>query len=472
MDSAEYRKFDAVGLAGLVASAKVHPGELLDAALAALEDARHLNAIVDVFDDLGRRAIADGLPDGPLKGVPFALKDLWTRMAGTVTSNSCRLFSGDMAVEDSEIVARFRRAGLVLFAKTNSAELGLSPTTEPALFGVTANPWSTAHSPGGSSGGAAAAVAGGILPVAHATDGGGSIRIPASCCGVFGLKPTRGRVPFGPERGEGWGGMSAQHVVSRSVRDSAVVLDSIAGEMAGDPYAAPPSPGSYLVESGLDPHGLRIGLCLTAPGGEPVDPECAAATTATAQRCEVLGHRVTDFEWPFDPGIYSRARFTLVAPYVALAVDSRLEVLGRHLQAGDLEPLSAMICDTGRQRSAIEYVSGVQAMHEVGRRLGQALEQVDVLLTPTMAGPPLPLGSFAGSDGRVFQAMQSATAFTVVANITGQPAMSIPLDHSAAGLPVGSQFIGRFGDEATLFRLAGQLERAHPWPLHAAMPSR
>jgi amidase len=468
VDISEYRSFDAVGLAGLVASRQVQPGELLDAALQAVDEAHPFNAVVDVFEDLARQAIVDGLPAGPLRGVPFALKDLWTRMAGTVTSNASRLFSDDIAQQDSEIVARFRRAGLVIFAKTNSAELGLSPTTEPALFGATANPWASTYSAGGSSGGAASAVAAGILPIAHATDGGGSIRIPASACGLFGLKPTRGRVPFGPERGEGWGGMSAQHVVSRSVRDSAAVLDAISGAMPGDPYAPPPSPESYLDEAGLDPGRLRIAICWDPPGGEPVDAQCVQAAAATARRCETLGHDIVEFTWPFSPEAYTDARFSIVAPYVALAVDRRLESLGRKLHADDLEPFSAMICELGRNRTAVEYAAGVQAMHEVGRGLGQAFERVDVLLTPTMARPPIRLGELATANAG--DAMQAATAFTVVANISGQPAMSIPLDRSESGLPLGTQFVGRFGDETTLLRLAAQLEKTHPWPLHIAAP--
>lgn len=459
----EYRSHDAVSLAALVASAQVSPDELLDTALGAAATRRDVNAVVAVLEGHARAATAAGLPPGPLTGVPFALKDLWTQMAGAPTSNGSRLFAGRVAARDSEIVTRLRRAGVVIFAKTNTAELGLSPTTEPALWGPTENPWRRGFSAGGSSGGAAAAVAAGILPAAHATDGGGSIRIPAACCGVFGLKPTRGRVPFGPERGEGWAGMSSQNVVSRSVRDSATLLDVMAGPMPGDPYAAPPASRRFVAEVAADPGPLRVGLCLQAPGGESVDPQCIASARATARRCEALGHHVVDFVWPFPPETYAVTRSGVIAPYVSLAVDQRLEELGRGRRDDDLEPVSALIYETGRATTAVQHVASVQAMHQIGRAMGAAFEEVDTVLSPAMAIEPPRLGAFASMDGGVLATMQAMTAFTAIANVTGQPAMVVPLDRAPSGLPSGSHFLGRFGDEATLLRLAAQLERAHPW---------
>jgi len=464
MEIAEYRRLDAVALAGLVARAAVAPDDLLDAAIRAAEAWAWTNALVTRFDDQARRSVAAGLPDGPLRGVPFALKDLWAQMTGVVTTNGSRLFTGAPATVDSEIVRRFRRSGLVTFAKTNTPELGLSPTTEPALFGPTHNPWRRGVSAGGSSGGAAAAVAAGIVPMAHATDGGGSIRIPAACCGLFGLKPTRGRVPFGPERGEGWGGMSAQGVVSRSVRDSAVALAAISGSMPGDPYAAPGDPAGYPDDAAGAPGRLRVGVCTTAPEPLDVDARCVDAVRATALRCADLGHHVTEVSWPFDPQVLATARQRIIGPHVAQAVDARAAQLGRPLADDDLEPFTAAVAQAGRQGTATGYVAGIQAMHQVGRAMGELFERIDVLLTPTLAHPPFPIAGPPGDlPGMPLEQVRLLTTFPSVANVSGQPAMSVPLDHYPDGLPLGSHFTGRFGDEATLFRLAAQLERAHPW---------
>jgi amidase len=464
MQLAEYRTFDALGLAGLVAGGQVSPHGLLDTAMEAIaEHNPSVNAVVNLFDDQARAAIDSGLPDGPFRGVPLAIKDLWANVAGITTSNASRLFV-TVAPVDSEIVARYRRAGFVLFAKTNTPELGLSPSTEPAMFGPTANPWNQLMSAGGSSGGAAAAVASGILPMAHASDGGGSIRIPASCCGLFGLKPTRARISLAPDRGEGWAGMSTQHAVSRSVRDSAAALDACAGPVPGDPYWAPPPARPFLSEVGRDPGPLRVGLILEAPSGIEVNGACREATERTARRLEALGHRVDPLHWPFDRELLAQAQAWIVAASVAAAVDARLAQLGRAQQPDDLEPVTATIVESGRSASAVDYINSTGAMHRIGRVMAGLFERVDVLLTPTLADPPLELGILTGTDVKRFAELTPrVTAFTMLANITGQPAMSVPLDTSAEGLPLGSQFMASFGDEATLFRLAGQLEAAHPW---------
>ena len=464
MDADAYRAHDALGLAGLVRAGEVTAHEVLAAALAALDAVNPaVNAVVGLFEDGARRAIDAGLPDGPFRGVPLAIKDLWTRVAGVATSNGSRLFVGDVAAHDSEIVRRYRAAGLVLFAKTNTPELGLNASTEGVLFGPARNPWDRSRSTGGSSGGAAAAVAAGIVPMAHATDGGGSIRIPASCCGLFGLKPTRGRIPQGPERGEGWNGMSAQHVVSRSVRDSAAALDVTAGPMAGDPYWAPPAVPSYLSETEVEPPVLRIGLCLEAPSGAAVDPACVASAEASARRCEALGHRVETVAWPFAGMDAAAAQATIISAHLAATVDARLAVLGRPMGDDDIEPVTAAMCERGRSISAVQYVGAVAAMQRIGREMGELFGRIDMMLTPMLGRLPVPLGTLDTRDpARFGREIGGVTPFAGVANLTGQPAMTVPLDE-VDGLPVGSQFIGRFGDEATLLRLAGQLERAHPW---------
>jgi Asp-tRNA(Asn)/Glu-tRNA(Gln) amidotransferase A subunit family amidase len=300
--------------------------------------------------------------------------------------------------------------------------------------------------------------------MAHASDGGGSIRIPASCCGLFGLKPSRGRITVGPERGEGWNGMSTQHAVTRSVRDSAALLDASAGPMAGDPYWAPPGSSSYLTDAGTDPAPLRVGLITESPTSVPVAPECRQAAEATARRCEQLGHEIVPLSWPAITDDLMAARSAIVPVQIAVTVDDFLAKTGRSLGPDDLEPMTRRLVDHSRSTTATTYVAAVQAMHRLGRTLGVLFEDIDALVTPTMAAPPGPLGALGPDDlDRFIQTSGAMTAFTYLVNLTGQPAMSIPLDRSPDGIPIGSQVIGRFGDEATLFRLAGQLERAHPW---------
>ena len=462
----EYASFDATGLAGLVARGEVSPEELLDVALEAIGSANdRLNAVVSLTEDRARRSLETGIPDGPFRGVPFLVKDLGTSVEGTLTTNGCRLFAaGPAAARDSDLVTRFRRAGLVLMGRTNTPEFGLAPATESVLFGPARNPHDPAFSPGGSSGGAAAAVASGMVPFAHASDGGGSIRIPASCCGLFGLKPTRGRVSYAPERGEGWGGMSTQHAVTRSVRDSAALLDAVAGPAVGDPYFAAPPSEAFLVSAARDPGTLRVGLCLSSPTGTAVDPECQAAARSTAGRLENLGHVVEEVQWPFGPELLAAAQSGVIGANVGATIDARLEVLGRPMRDDDIEPVTAAIVEWGRRTSAVEYVRSLTSMHEVGRRMGEMFGTLDVLVTPTLACQPPRIGILNGLDvSRFAQAVAPMVAFTSLVNMSGQPAMSLPLDRSAAGLPIGTQVIGRYGREDVLLGLAGQLERAHPW---------
>jgi amidase/6-aminohexanoate-cyclic-dimer hydrolase len=463
----EYERRDGLGLAELVRKREVTPGELLEAAIARVE-ARNpaVNAVVTRLYDHGLAAVAAGLPRGPFTGVPYLLKDLAAGLAGAATTNGCALFRDDVATHDAEMVVRLKRAGLVIFGKTNTPEFGLSTSTEPRLFGPTRNPWALDRSAGGSSGGAAAAVAARILPMAHATDGGGSIRIPASACGLFGLKVTRARTPAGPDLGERWSGASNDHAVTRSVRDSAALLDATSGPDVGDPYWAPPPRRPFLSEVGADPGRLRIALATRAWNAHPVDPECAAAAVDAARLCEALGHQVEEARPEWDEEARGHANRIIISAHTAARLEMRAEVLGRPLAPEDVESHTWATFEYGRQRTAAEYARALAVVHSVGRAVGRFFTRHDVLLTPTMCQPPLELGilRMTNPDAAAFhQALLGTIAFTSPFNSAGNPAMSVPLHWTDGGLPVGVQFVGRFGDEATLFRLAGQLEQARPW---------
>jgi amidase/6-aminohexanoate-cyclic-dimer hydrolase len=463
----DYDDYDALGLAGLVADKQVTAGELLDEAVRRTEKVNgQINAVTVRLYDEAKAQIAGGLPQGPFTGVPFLLKDLGALLTGTRTTYGSRLFAEFVADHDTELVARYKRAGLVVFGKSSSPEMGVSPSTEPALFGPCRSPWSLEHSAGGSSGGAAAAVAARVLPAAHATDGGGSIRIPASACGLFGLKPTRARTPSGPDIGEGWGGQSIAHAVTLSVRDSAALLDATAGPDTGDPYWAPPPARPYLAEVGSEPGKLRIAVTTVPWNGEPVDAECKLAAEQAAKLCESLGH-VVDFATPvFDAEALREATRIIVAANVRNVLETRAAALGRPLKAGDVEPLTMSLAQSADKYNAMQYARSINVLHRTGRIVAHFFGKWDVLLTPTMCNPPWPLGvlSLSNPDGDAFAtAVNRSIGFTALFNATGNPAMSVPLHWTLGGLPVGVQFVGRFGDEATLFRLAAQLEAAKPW---------
>jgi amidase/6-aminohexanoate-cyclic-dimer hydrolase len=463
----EFERYDGLGLAALVRKKEVTPDEVLAATLERIE-ARNpaLNAVVLRMDDLARAAIRAGLPDGPFTGVPYLLKDLGVLYSGTVTSFGSRLFAGYVADHDSEIVARLKRAGLVIAGKTNTPEMGISPSTEPRLFGPTRNPWNREHSAGGSSGGAAAAVAAGMLPMAHATDGGGSIRIPASACGLFGLKPTRARNPMGPDAGEGRSGASVGHAVTWTVRDSAALLDATSGPDVGDPYWAPPPARPFLEEVGREPGRLRVAVTVKPWLDAPVDPECAEAARDAAKLCASLGHDVEEARPEIDEAAWARSSLVIVTASLAFALETRAAALGRELTADDVERVTWQRVQLAKTFSAADYARAVHTVHRTGRAVARFLERHDVLLTPTMCRPPYPLGvlDLSTSDADAFMAARSASVgFTALFNSSGHPAMSVPLAMSRAGLPLGVQFAARFGDEATLFRLAAQLEAARPW---------
>ena len=463
----DYERYDGLGLAELMRRKEVTPEEVLEAAISRIE-ARNpaVNAVVARLYDDARAAVRAGLPAGPFTGVPYLLKDLGALYTGAVTSYGSRLFTANVADHDSEITARLKRAGLVVVGKSNTPEMGLAPSTEPRLFGPTRNPWKLDHSAGGSSGGAAAAVAAGMLPMAHATDGGGSIRIPASCCGLFGLKPTRARNPMGPDAGEGWGGASIGHAVTWSVRDSAALLDATSGPDVGDPYWAPPPAGPFLAEVGRDPRPLRVALTTAPWHDSPVDPECAAAARAAAQLCERLGHHVEEARPEIETGPWRHATRVIVAANVTFNLEARAAALERPLAEDDVERMTWDRVVDGRRMSAADYARSISIVHRVGRVVARFFQRYDILLTPTMCKPPHPLGvlDMSTTDPDAYlAAVYASIGFTSLFNSSGNPAMTLPLAMSASGLPLGVQAVGRFGDEATLFRLASQLELATPW---------
>lgn len=463
----ELTQLDATTQAELVRKKEVTPAELVAAAIERTERINpQLNAVIAPMYEHARQQAASALPDAPFTGVPFLLKDLQAAYQGvpmTAGSNYLRDFAPN---GDNELVKRYKRAGLIIIGKTNTPELGILPTTEPALFGATRNPWDTKRMVGGSSGGSAAAVAAGMTPMAHANDGGGSIRIPASCCGVFGLKPTRARNPLGPHFGDLFSGLVAEHAVTRSVRDSAALLDATAGPELGDPYCAPLPARPFLQEVGADPGQLRIAFTTNAPTGVPVHPDCVAAVHDAAKLCAQLGHEVEEDEPQLNGEMLINAFMTIWSAGNAWTVESLSFAVGRKPVPEDFEPGTWALVEMGRRRSAPDYLLAVQTLQIFARRIAQFMEQYDVLLTPTLAEPPLPLGSFASTPDDPMAGMRRAglfAPFTPICNATGQPAMSVPLYWNADGLPIGTHFVARFGDEATLFRLAAQLEAARPW---------
>jgi amidase len=457
---------DATAQAELVRTRKIKPLGLVEAAITRIERLNPgLNAVVTpMFDEARRRAQSE--LHGPFAGVPFLLKDLLAEYAGTAMTEGSRYLSGHYTTaQDSELVARVKRAGLVVLGKTNTPEFGILPTTEPRLFGPAHNPWDVARTPGGSSGGSAAAVAAGMVPMAHANDGGGSIRIPASCCGLFGLKPTRARNPVGPHYGDLFCGLVAEHALTRSVRDSAALLDVTAGPAPGDPYWAPPPTRPFAQEVGAPPGRLRIAVSTSASNGAPVHPDCVAAVQDAARLAASLGHVVEETE-PAVPGdVVANAFITLWSAGCAWGIDDWARRTGRTPSADDLEPLTVVLAEMGRRRTGPDLLLALQDLQAVSRTVAAFFTSHDVWLTPTLAEPPPPLGSFDDPDD-AFHGLRRSAAFvpyTPLANATGQPAMSVPLFWNAAGLPIGTHWVGRFGDEATLFRLAAQLEAARPW---------
>lgn len=485
---AEYGDLDALALAALVRAGEVAPHELVEEAIRRAESVgTALGAVVTPMYEQARELSRRTLPEGPLRGVPFLLKDLLAAAAGVPLQSGSRFFKGHVPAHDSEIVRRYRAAGLVPVAKTATSEFGITPYVETLAHGPCKNPWDTTRSAGGSSGGSAAAVAARVVPAATGGDGGGSIRIPASCCGLFGLKPTRGRTPAGPDRAESWQGFAVQHVLTRSVRDSAVLLDATCPPEHGAPYYPPAPARPYLDEVAVDPAPLRVAITTRPLLGQTVHPDCAAAVTDAATLLEGLGHHVEEASPELDGPTFSRAFFAVLCGEIAAEIDSAARSLGKRPSASEFEVTTWALGQIGHGLSAAEFVAARRHLFDTAQRLGPFFARYDVLVTPTLAQPPVPIGSL-GPRGAAAAAMKllgraRASAllkrltdldpsveqvyayipWTPVFNVTGQPAMSVPLLWSADGLPIGTHVVGRYGDEATLFRLAGQLERARPW---------
>lgn len=465
----DYASFDGLGLADLVRAGEVTPAELVDAAIGRIE--RHnpaLNAVVQFqYEQARERASRPGLlQDGPFAGVPFLVKALYHAEAGMAMTNGSRYFENVVADEDCELIARYKRAGLINCGRTNTPENGLNASTEPAFYGPTRNPWNTDVTAGGSSGGAAAAVASGIVPVANASDGGGSIRIPASCCGLYGLKPSRMRTPAGPVAGDPWNGLASMHVVSRSVRDSAAMLDATAGPAAGDPYAAPHQATPFLDEVGRDPGRLKVAVARTPLLDHPVHDECLAALDDVAALIADLGHDVDEAEPTFDRGALAEAWWNIVAANEARDLVEGPMLTGRPPQDGDLEPWTCAVMDRGATLSGADIIGAIRTLHWESRQIGWFMEKWDVLLSPTLGKPPVPLGELDTneSDFDTYAAKLGAfIPFTPLANSTGQPSATLPLCWNADDLPIGVMLTAGFGDEATLLRLSAQLEVARPW---------
>lgn len=464
----ETRWLDATAQAALVSSGQVKASELVDAAIERIESLNPtVRAVIHPLFDKARAMASAPVPTGPFTGVPFTIKDLWAASEGDpICNGNAALHRADYrAPADTTLVARYRRAGLVFVGRTNTPEFGILPTTEPDAFGPTHNPWDLSRSPGGSSGGSAAAVSSGMVPVSHASDGGGSIRIPASACGLVGLKPTQGRISVGPLRDET--GLGVEHVVARSVRDSAALLDCTHGPGIGDSVIAPAPSRPFLDEVGADPGRLRIGLLARSLSGD-TDPECERAARATATLLESLGHHVEE-AWPVELGDPSFAmRFSaLWATNTAMNVARIGELLGREMTADDVEPLTWELTQRARSATALDYAGALAAVMTFRRAVhGWWARGWDLLLTPTLAGLPPTLGLMATNRENPLTPFAHAAAlvpFTPAFNATGQPAISLPMHWTPDGLPVGVQLVAAYGREDVLIRLATQLEAAQPW---------
>ena len=465
MNNSEYFSYDALGLAELVRTKQISSIELLEVAIALTEKLDpKLNAVPIKHFELARKNLKNNADSGIFNGVPFLLKDLNNYLKGTVTSGGSRVLENITADHTSELVKRTLDSGLNIFGKTNSPELGLTVTTEPVLYGPTRNPWDLDRSSGGSSGGASSAVAAGIIPMAQASDGGGSIRIPASCCGLFGLKPTRARTPLGPASLEGWGGQSIFHCVSVSVRDSAALLDVTSGPEKGAPYRSAYQEKSFLEQINIEPGNLKIGYL--EDSSISVDEDVKEVMNSTIDLCQKLGHSVESTKINFSSEEISLAIITIISSNVSYAVKSQSDQTGREVSNEYFENVTLQMAENGNNFSASDYVNAIKINHRLGQELEKMFDQYDVLLSPVLASPPVKIGTIDmnTNDMKTYvERLTKYSPFTGIFNQSGQPSMSVPLFRTKDNLPVGSMFSAAFGNENLLFSLAGQLEQAQPW---------
>lgn len=475
----EYADHDGLGLAALVARKEVTPEELVATAIAAIEKVNpKLNAVLQTLPQQATAEIRQGLSQGPFTGVPFLIKELVLHAKGVRCDMGSKLAQGFVPQTDTELMARFRRAGLVLVGTTQTPELGYNPTTETTLFGPVHNPWDLTRSAGGSSGGSGAAVAAGIVPIAHANDGGGSIRIPAACNGLVGLKPSRDRVPTGPDYSDPLCGLACEFVVTRSVRDAATLFDLVSGADVGAPGHPTPLVRLYREEVGAQPGRLRIAWTTTPASGAKIHPECEQAVQETVRTLQDLGHTLVEDRPQYDWETFLQNVHVIWTAYTASAVDDVAKGMGRKPSLDNLEAVTLACYEDGKRYSAVDLLNAMAHGNLISRQIGAFFQNVDAFITPTLAQPPAPLGEL-NQNRKGMTAMEwtrqvfTYVPFTPVFNSTGQPAISLPLHWSANGLPIGVQIVGRFGDEATLLRLASQLETARPWagkqpPIHVA----
>lgn len=467
----EYGTYDGLGLAELIRRKEVRAKELVALSLTAIQQVNpDINAVIGLMIEDSDQINESDLPDGPFTGVPFLIKDLVLHAAGVPCDSGSRLLEKVVFPYDTELMRRFKKAGLVTIGRTNTPEFGINMTTEPVLHGPSRNPWDTGRSTGGSSGGSAAAVAARVVPWAHANDGAGSTRIPASACGLVGLKPTRGRVPVGPDLGEAALGTAIEHVVTRTVRDCAAMLDAVQGPAVGDPYIILPPVRPYLKEVSMPPGTLKIAFSTSAWNGITSDSACVKAVEDAARLLESLGHTVVEAA----PGVDFEALLNACLPvwcsWIAGVVESARRILGRTPSRENLEATSWAFYQYGLNKvSGVDMFNALAVFNRVNRGVGDFMKDYDVLLSPTMPSPPVALGFYNADDASLDagkwldKLFQNAGAYTSLFNVTGQPAISLPLHQSDTGLPIGIHLAARFGDEATLFRLAGQLEKACPW---------
>jgi len=462
---------DGLDLAKMIRDKTVSPREVVEDVIARANRVNpDLNAICETLYDTARQAadapMTGAAANAPFAGVPTYIKDLFMPLQGVRMTNGSALCRDAVAPVDGTLVTRMRGAGFGILGTTTSPEFGTSFATESKLHGISRNPWSPDHTPGGSSGGAAALVAARVLPIAHGNDGGGSLRVPASCCGVFGLKPTRGRVPIGPMVGEGWGGMGINHVITLSVRDSAAVLDATAGMEPGAPYAAPEQGNGFLAATRTPPKSLRIGW-VDGLAPWPTDPECLEAMNQSAKLCEELGHTVVPVTLPVDAWEFYHNVFNIIGAQTKSFLNLVETMSGQPADPQTLEARTRVILREKGDVSGATYAASIDWIHAFGRQMAHVMSQVDVLLMPTLAKPPVKTGTLDLDDSASFEDLVSCfhsfSPLTPLFNASGQPAMSVPLHWSPQGLPIGTQFAAGFGQEELLFALAAQLETARPW---------